>query len=313
MWMKLSFMALDPRRLVVLRAVDHYGGVVGAAAALRISPSAVSQQLVSLEHETGFALVDRSRRGGQRSIEFTTAGRRLVGYADRLVDVLDEAEAELGTLADSVTGPVSLAAFFTVLRGFAGTALVELAQTHPGLQPRVVQLDEPGSVSDLQAGRLDLALVENDAQSRRTVPRGLHYEPLADDPFRVAVPVDWPEFDDLAAVADRPWIDGPPGSALGHAMQRVRRTTVLALPAAHQCHEFTAALAMVAAGLAGAFVPELALTASAPGDVRVVAVPGLGARRIGVLYRRSRREPTPAVRAVLDALRDAVAARDQPG
>lgn len=298
-------MRIDPRRLVVLRAVDRYGGVVGAAAALHVSASAISQQLVALEHETGFALVDRSRRGGQRSIEFTTAGRRLIGYADRLVDILDEAEAELGALADSVTGQVSVAAFFTVLRGFVGQALAELSSTHPGLQPRVVQLDEPGSIADLQAGRLDLVVVEDDAQRRRVVPRGLHYEALADDPFRVAVPVDWPEFDDLSGVAERPWIDGPPGSALGNAMARVRRTTALPLPTAHQCHEFTAALAMVAAGLAGAFVPELALAASAPADVRVVAVPGLGARRIGVLYRQSRREPTPAVRAVLDALRAA--------
>jgi DNA-binding transcriptional LysR family regulator len=91
-------------------------------------------------------------------------------------------------------------------------------------------------------------------------------------------------------------------------MRRVRRTTGLSLPAAHLCGEFTAALALVAAGLAGAFVPELALAASAPADVRVIALPGLGSRSIGVLYRRSRNEPTPAVRAVVDALRAAALA-----
>ena len=69
-------MEIDPRRLIVLRAVERHGGVVAAAAALHISPSAVSQQLVLLERETGFALIDRSRRGGHRSIQFTTAGRR---------------------------------------------------------------------------------------------------------------------------------------------------------------------------------------------------------------------------------------------
>lgn len=301
-------MSIDPRRLVVLRAVDRHGGVVGAAAALRISPSAVSQQLAMLERETGFVLVDRSRRGGQRSIEFTTAGRRLVAHADSLAQVLDDAEAELGALADSVTGPVTVAAFFTVLRGFAGTALVELARTHPGLHPRVSQLDDTAATADVLAGRIDVALVEDDAQRRRRVARGLYYEALADDAFRVAVPVDWPEFDRLAVVADRPWIDGPTDSALGQAMQRVRHTTGLGLPAPHLCREFTAALALVAAGLAGAFVPALALTAAGPADVRVVALPGLGSRRIGVLYRRSRNEPTPAVRVVVDALRAAAAA-----
>ncbi len=298
-------MGIDPRRLVVLRAVDRWGGVGAAAAELRVSPSAVSQQLAMLERETGFTLIDRSRRGGQRSIEFTPAGRRLVAHAYDLVQVLDDAEAELGSLADAVTGPVVISAFFTVLRGFAGTALVELSHTHPGLQPRVLNIDESAAAADVLAGRVDLALVEDDAQQRRTPPRGLHYEALADDPYRIAVPVDWPKFDELADLTDRPWIDGPPDSATGQAMARFRRTTGLALPAPHLCREFTAALAMVAAGLAGALVPELALTASAPADVRVVALPGLGARRIGVLYRRSRNEPTPAVRAVLAAFRAA--------
>jgi DNA-binding transcriptional LysR family regulator len=304
-------MQIDPRRLVLLRAVDRYGGVVGAAAALRVSPSAVSQQLAMLERETGFALVDRSRRGGQRPIEFTTAGRRLIGHADRLVAVLDDAEAELGALADAATGAVVIAAFFTVLRDFAGAALTELARTHPALQPRVVELEEPKSAQDVQSGAIDLALVEDDAARRRPVLRGLRYEALADDPFRVAVPVGWPDFVDLADIADRPWIDGPPDSAIGHALRRVRQTTGLRFPAAHSAREFTAALSLVGAGLAGAFVPELALAAAPPpAGVRVVNVPGVGTRRLGVLYRRSRNEPTPAVRAVLDALRAAAVASE---
>ena len=60
---------------------------------------------------------------------------------------------------------------------------------------------------------------------------------------------------------------------------------------------------LVSAGFAAALVPELALGMISQQRVRVVTLPGLGARRIGVLYRRSRNEPTPAVRTVLDALR----------
>jgi DNA-binding transcriptional LysR family regulator len=298
-------MSIDPRRLVVLHAVDRYGGVVGAATALHVSPSAVSQQLAMLERETGFGLIDRSLRGGQRPLEFTTAGRRLVAHAAALIQVLDDAEAELVSLAGAVSGTVTVAAFFTALRGFAGTALAKLSTTHPGLHPHVVEVDERGAVQNVQSGRIDLAMVEDDAQRRRSVPRGLHYEALADDPFRVAVPTTWPEFDDLTAVAERPWVDGPPDSAVGQAMQRVRRSTGIRLPAAHQCAEFTAGLSLVAAGLGGAFIPQLAVDALSPRDVRVLSLPGLGARRIGVVYRRSRNEPTPVVRAVVDAFRTA--------
>jgi molybdate transport repressor ModE-like protein len=307
---KLSYMQLEPRRLVVLRAVARHGSVVAAAEALHVSASAVSQQLAVLERESGFALVDRSRRGGQRPIEFTAAGQRLIAHADRLVQVLDDADADLGSLAASTGGPVVISSFYTALRGFVSTALEALGRTHPGLAPRVRDVDELAIAGEVLAGRVDLAVVEDDAQARRPVPRGLRYEALLDDPFRLVVPLDWPVAGGLAEIGDRPWIDGPPGTALGHAMARLRRTTGLAFPPVHSCREFTAALALVGAGLAGAFVPELALAAVPQRPrVRVSAPPGIGARRVGLLYRRSRNEPTPAVRAVLEAMRTAGADR----
>ena len=292
---------------MILRAVDRHGGVVGAAEVLRVSPSAISQQLAALERDTGVALVDRSRRGGQRPIELTATGRRLAGYAAQLGLVLEEAEADMAAFAGAAAGPVTLAAFFTILSGYVGPALSRLARTHPGIRVRVIESDEARALPDLHAGAIDLVFVEDDAQHRRRSPAGLHYEVLLDDAFRLAVPVDWPEVSDLADIADRPWVDGPPGSALGQALARLRQTTGMAFPAAHSCSEFTAALAVVGAGLAGAFVPELALAVISPQPgVRIVAPPGIGARRLGVLYRRSRHEPTPAVRAVLDVLHEVI-------
>jgi DNA-binding transcriptional LysR family regulator len=298
-------MQMDPRRLVLLRAVERFGGVTGAATALRVSPSAVSQQLLILEREAGVSLVDRSRRGGQRPVELTAAGRRLVLQADRLVQVLEDAAAELGI--ETTAGPVRIGAFFTVLRGFVGPALAALAGSHPALEPHIIELDEPESLIALRSGELDLAIVEDDAQRPMRQLRGLRYEALLDDPFRLVVPASWPDFDDLAELADRPWVDGPADAAVGQALVRLRRTTGLAFPAAHSCREFTAALAVVGAGLAGAFVPELALSvALLPSGIRVHSPAGVGSRRLGVFYRRSRHEPTPAVRAVLEALRAAL-------
>ncbi len=301
-------MQLDPRRLLVLRAVDRHGGVVGAATALRLTPSAVSQQLARLERETGMALIDRSRRGGQRPIEFTDAGRRVLGYADRVGQVLDDATLDLASLIDSASGPVTISAFFTVLRAFVGPALAELAQSHPGLLPRVVEIDEPSAPAEVQSGAVDVAVVEDDSQRARRVPRGLRYEALVDDPFRLAVPISWPEYQSLDELAGRPFVDGPVGSAVGQTLRRLRHETGLPFPAAHSCLEFTAALAIVGAGIAGAFVPELALAvAPPPSGVRVLAPAGMGARRLGLIYRRSKLEPTPAVAAVLNALRAAAA------
>jgi DNA-binding transcriptional LysR family regulator len=300
-------MRLDPRRLMTLRAVDRHGGVVGAAEILRVSPSAISQQLAALERDAGVALIDRSRRGGQRPVELTAAGRRLAGYAAQLGQVLEEAEADMAAFTGAAAGPVTLAAYFSILSGYVGPALTRLARTHPGIRVRVIESEETQTLPDLHAGAIDLVFVEDDAQHRRRPPAGVHYEALLDDPFRLAVPLDWPEVTDLADIADRPWVDGPPGSALGQALTRLRKTTGMAFPTAHSCAEFTAALVVVGAGLAGAFVPELALAVISPQPgVRIVTPPGIGARRLGVLYRKSRHEPTPTVRAVLDVLHEVI-------
>ena len=54
---------IDVQRLLVLREVAHAGSFAGAAAELRRTPSAVSQQIAALERGAGVPLVERSTRG----------------------------------------------------------------------------------------------------------------------------------------------------------------------------------------------------------------------------------------------------------
>src|SRR5918995_3264334 len=85
-------MRIDPHRLLVLRAVQRAGGVLPASRALYLSPSAVSQHLTRLEAETGLSLVDRTRRGGGRSLALTAAGRALAEQGERVAEVLAGAQ-----------------------------------------------------------------------------------------------------------------------------------------------------------------------------------------------------------------------------
>ena len=62
---------IDVQRLLVLREVAHAGSFAGAAAELRRTPSAVSQQIAALERGAGVPLVERSTRG----VVLTDAGR----------------------------------------------------------------------------------------------------------------------------------------------------------------------------------------------------------------------------------------------
>ena len=71
---------IEARRLHILRAVADHRTVTAAAAALYLTPSAVSQQLTALEQETGHRLVER---GAQMAVWHAAALGRvelLEGY-----------------------------------------------------------------------------------------------------------------------------------------------------------------------------------------------------------------------------------------
>ena len=82
---------LDARRLPTFREVARCGSFAAAADALWLTPSAVSQQMASLEREVGTRLFERNHRG----VRLTEAGSRLLAHADALLERLAQAEADL--------------------------------------------------------------------------------------------------------------------------------------------------------------------------------------------------------------------------
>ena len=105
----------DPHRLLVLRAVRRTGSMQAAAAALHLTPSGVSQHLSRLESETGLELLDRSHRGGGRSVRLTGAGVALAERADGVAAALAEAEREIALLRDGSAGVVRIGGFSSAL------------------------------------------------------------------------------------------------------------------------------------------------------------------------------------------------------
>ena len=91
---------LDLHRLRLLQEFAARGSIARTAAVLGYTPSAVSQQLATLEREAGTALLDRSARRA----ELTDAGRRLAGHAERILAMVEEAETDLSAEAHEPAG-----------------------------------------------------------------------------------------------------------------------------------------------------------------------------------------------------------------
>ena len=104
---------LNVERLRALHAVARHGSILGAADELRVTTSAVSQQLAKLEREVGRPLLEKQGRG----VRLTDAAHRLVAHTEPVFSMLEQAEAELGATRDGVAGPLHIAGFATSVRG----------------------------------------------------------------------------------------------------------------------------------------------------------------------------------------------------
>lgn len=178
---------IDPRRLRVLQAVAAHGSVAGAAGALRLSPPAVSQQLMALERETGASLIDRAGR----QVRLTAAGRLLAAHGELIAAQLRQAEQDLAELTGQAAGPVRIAAFQSVMAPLVVPALRDLAAASPAVRPVVAERYGPAAVAELRLGDLDIVLTEYDAASRPPAEPGLGLRHLAFDPYLLIVPPDW--------------------------------------------------------------------------------------------------------------------------
>jgi DNA-binding transcriptional LysR family regulator len=91
----------------ILAEVADRGSFAGAAQAVHLTPSAVSQHIAALEREVGIALVER----GPRAVRLTPAGAALAAETGAIVARLREVEAKVRALGGLHTGTLRLGAF----------------------------------------------------------------------------------------------------------------------------------------------------------------------------------------------------------
>ena len=286
-------MDLDPRRLLVLLAVARTGGVLAAADELRLTPSAVSQQITKLERETGHALMVRTPKGSV----LTPAGLAMAEAGEEIERALSVARTRMESGAN-ISGVVRLGGFTSFIRTVVIPRLPEWRSQYPQLQIRIVEDDFPALVRLLRQRQLDAVVVEHDSTTagQHSLGAGMTEEPLLDEPWRLAVPTGAllsTESVDLGRLP-LPWLGVDSAADNAAVLGRLRHSTGANMETAHQYQETLTALALVAAGEGVAILPTLALAGVAHEGVDILDVPGLGTRRI-VLRRFDgrRRSSTP--------------------
>ena len=301
---------LDLRRLRLLHQLRERGTIAAVAEALQFTPSAVSQQLAILEREAGVALLERAGRG----VRLTDAGLVLAEHAEALLERAQLAAAELAAASGTVAGRVRIGAFQSVMLNLAVPAVQALARSAEGLRCELVESEPEDALPLLALGDLDLVLADEWQHAPRRLPAGLDRHDLMRDVVHVVLPARhpvarrYPDEVPLAELADEHWASGHPEMGWEEMTERTcRERGGFAPDIRHRANDANVSLALVAAGLAVALIPDLPLLNRRRG-IAIRAIAGGPTYRAIFAATRAADAARPSIQAVLERMRAAVAA-----
>ncbi len=153
--------------LLIFAEVAKQASFTQAAVKLKMSKSAISQQISRLEDSLGHQLMTRNTRG----LALTEMGKKLLKRCELLQDQVDLALVELSNAEQEVKGSFSVTFPHAIQTDIAIPAITQLCQEYPGLEPRIIVSDEK---MDLVKDKLDVAIYAGELKDSnyRALPIG---------------------------------------------------------------------------------------------------------------------------------------------
>lgn len=204
---------LLPHLETFTRAAER-SSFTAAARALGITQAAVSQRVQALERELGVPLFRRV--GGK--VELTDAGRKLHGYACRVLDLHKEAREAVTGRETPVEGELAIAASSIPGDYMLPALLAAFGPLYPHVRVRASVGDSAGVIGQLERGEVSVGLV-----GRKPDDANLETRHLADDRMVLVVPPDHALARRKSVALDRlaahPLVLREAGSGLRHSFE----------------------------------------------------------------------------------------------
>ncbi|MCM3503656.1 LysR family transcriptional regulator [Curtobacterium sp. ODYSSEY 48 V2] len=290
----------DIALLPVLRELAERGSITAVAAATHRTPSAVSQQLRTLQRQAGVPLVERVGRG----VRLTADGRALADMATGVATALATVESAWSEHLAGVSGTVDLAVFPSAAELLLPGLLTRMRE-HPGIVLELSDVDvSEGEFAPLTADH-DVVIGHRPDGARR--PDGaVETVALLREPLDVALPLDHPLADrervGIEDVVDETWIGVPEDYPIDRVLIAMAAASDTPPSVAFRTIHLPVIENLVAAGHGIALVPRYTSGTRAAGRFRLATLADVRAgRRIEALTRPDR-AVRPAVRTVLEAL-----------
>jgi DNA-binding transcriptional LysR family regulator len=292
---------MDVNQLALLRELAERGSITEVAYALGKTPSAVSQQLRTLQRQMGTVLVERVGRG----VRLTDAGHALAESSVRVATAMAEAEATWSAFQGGASGTVRLAIFYSAAELLIPGLLTRM-RSHPGITLEISDRDVSQDDFAALTSDFDVVVAHRSDDVLPSDRARLTVVPLLREPLDVALPVGH-RFAALekvspADVIHEDWIGVPVDFPLDRVLQAMSAQVGVPARVVHRTTHLPLTEKLVAAGHGVALLPRTTSLERSHGRYALVPLADLRAgRRIEVLMRPDR-AARRAVRLVLAEL-----------
>ena len=230
----------------------------------------------------------------------TDAGEMLVARSRRILSELDDAQAELGTLAGVKGGRLAVGALHTMGPLDLSLLLASFHRNHPAVELTVREQSSEELADMLRTDELDLAFL---SVTERIQSRGLTLHRLVTEELVVVLPTDHRlarrKRVRLTELAHEPFVSFREGSRPRELLVAAAAAAGFDLRIALESNESRRIRSLVASGLGVAILPRS--DAEAPGAAVVVArLDNPSLTRDLTLAARADRRPSPAAAAFVE-------------
>ncbi|MDE1164816.1 MAG: LysR family transcriptional regulator [Pseudomonas sp.] len=263
------------RELKTFLSVARLGTFAAAGQQVGLTQSAVSAQIKNLEQALGVRLFDRTGRAAT----LNAAGLRAIPLAEEMLATF----ARMGDPQSSLQGLLRIGAVNTVQTGLLPKALLQLNREAPQISVKLTPGVSLNLLSQVDAGEIDLALM---IRPPFALPKELHLEVLATEPFVLITALGVPGDDPLLVLREQPLIRYDRNSFGGRRVSQFLREHKLQVRQVLELDELDAIARMVRMGLGVALIPLAGLWLEQPEGLRILPLGDLSFDRELVLVGR---------------------------
>ena len=222
-----------------------------AAQQLHISQPAMSKRIQSLESHLGASLFDRL---GKR-VRLTPAGELLVGKANAILDLSRDMERDVGNLAQTVSGRLSMATSHHIGLHRLSPVLQRFTQQYPEVELDIQFEDSEVAHNLVRAGDIELAVVTLNPAGEQEQP-DLETKTIWQDPLCFVNAKPLPEVTSLGQLASLPCILPGPNTFTGRIVTERFASEGLVLNPALSTNYLETISMLVSVGVGWSVLPQ---------------------------------------------------------